>query len=132
MKTAFSIFLFTIFKSGASNKGLITEVLEDKKYDCPVKGKKLFSVKSEIQCTHRCLKSDECQMINYNTEKESKENCEIITNLSKCTTKTGMRGWRAMLLQVVLLTSHFDQVNRINSLLRFSDLFYPFLRILLI
>ena len=78
----------------------MTEVLDDKKYDCPATGKEIFSVKSEIQCTHRCLHHDGCKMLNYNTEKEVKENCEIITNLSKCTTKTGMKDWKVMLLQV--------------------------------
>ena len=113
-KLASLLFLCALYKSSTSNKGFVTEVLQDRKYDCPAIGKRLFAVKSEIQCTHRCLQNNECKMLNYNTEKESKENCEFITNLHKCTTKAGMRGWKALLFQVVDVIHYFAQVRQIT------------------
>ena len=94
------IFLFCLIKVAAVKKGFPSEVFNDEKYDCPSINKKIYTVKSEIQCTHRCLQNDACELINYNTEREVKGNCEIFTEAKECSTKVRGKKWTAMRFQV--------------------------------
>ena len=102
--------LFCFIKFTTSKKGFVTEILEDKKFDCPLKDKKIYSVKSEIQCTHRCLQHEQCELLNYNIGKEEKDNCEIFTNLSKCSTRNGMKEWKAIRFKVFIANTNFSEI----------------------
>ena len=94
------IFLFCFIKIAASRQGFASEIFNDEKYDCPLANKKVYTVKSEIQCTHRCLNMDTCDFINYNTEEDVKQNCEILKQVNQCSTKLSRKRWIAMRFQV--------------------------------
>ena len=93
-------FLFSIIDNVVSKKNFLFEMFDGEKYDCPSINKKIYTVKSEIQCTHRCLQNDACELINYNTERDVKENCEIFTEAKECSTKVRRKKWTAMRFQV--------------------------------
>ena len=97
------LFFFCLIDIAASRKGFPSQVFTDEKYDCPLANKKIYTVKSEIQCTHRCLQNDACELINYNTEKDVKENCEIFTQVNECSTKVIKKRWIAMRFQVCFI-----------------------------
>ena len=110
--TQIFFFLF-LLKLAISKKGFVSENYGETKFVCPTKDMKVYSVKGEIQCTHRCLQHDQCELLNYN-EGEIQDNCEIFTNASKCATKNGMKGWKAMKFQVI-----FDIFFLFNRLIEF-------------
>ena len=97
-----SLLSWHFFKICTSNKGFVAEVLEDEKFQCPLTDRKIHSVTSEIQCAQRCLLYDKCELINYSTERETKENCEVFTNVSNCAKKVEAKGWKAIIFQVGL------------------------------
>ena len=80
----------------SERKGFVSEAVIDKKFDCPSTTKKVYTVKSEIQCTHRCLQSDNCELLNFNTDKEIIENCEVFSGPSDCSTKNQKHGWKGL------------------------------------
>ena len=83
-------------------KGFVSEVLANKKFHCQSTNKKVYTVKSEIQCTHRCLQNDNCELLNFNTEEDINDNCEILSQSNGCSTKIGKEKWKAMRLQVFI------------------------------
>ena len=100
------LFLFCLIKVAALKKGFPSEVLDGEKYDCPLANKKIYTVKSEIQCTHRCLQNDACELINYSTGTDVKGNCEIFTEVKECSTKVRRKKWIAMRFQVCIINLH--------------------------
>ena len=82
----------------ASRNGFVSNFYIDTKFYCPSASKHVFFVKSEIQCIHRCLQQDSCELINYNAG--SKENCEVFTEKAKCAANVGIAGWKAVSIQV--------------------------------
>ena len=102
-----SLLSLHLFQICASSKGFVAEVFEDEKFQCPATDKKIYSVTSEIQCTHRCLQHDKCDLINYSTERETKRNCEVFTNVSNCAKKVEAKGWKAITFQVGLCICSF-------------------------
>ena len=80
----------------SEKKGFVSEVLRDKKFDCQSTSRRVFTVQSEIQCTHRCLKNDECEVLNFNTKKEVIENCEVFNGASDCSIKKQKYGWKGL------------------------------------
>ena len=99
------LFLICLIDIVTSRKGFPSQVFDDEKFDCPSANKKVYTVKSQIQCTHRCLQNDACELINYNTERDVKENCEIFTQVNECSTKVWKKGWIAMQFQVRIITT---------------------------
>ena len=97
------LFLFCLIDIVASRKGFPSDVFNDEKYDCPLANKKIYTVKSEIQCTHRCLQNDACELINYSTGTDVKGNCEIFTEAKECSTKVRRKKWIAMRFQVCII-----------------------------
>ena len=95
----FTLLLFIRIIS-CEKKGFVSEVFANKKFDCPSASRKVHTVKSEIQCTHRCLQYENCELMNYNSEKEIKNNCEVFSHSNGCSTKLGKKKWRAMRFQV--------------------------------
>ena len=94
-------FLLLLIRTITSEKkGFVSEVLGGKKFDCPSTSRKVYTVKSEIQCTHHCLQNDNCELLNYNTEEASNDNCEIFSKSNGCSTKLGKEKWKAMRFQV--------------------------------
>ena len=107
--TAVKVFtlLLLIRNISCDRKGFVSEVLAGKKFDCPSTTKKVYTVKSEIQCTHRCLQSDNCELLNYNTEEDTNENCEIFSQSNGCSTERGKERWKAMRFQVLRCVVYF-------------------------
>ena len=95
----FCIFFWYI-QVASSRKGLISEVYFDKKFYCPLTSREVYTVTSEIQCTHRCLRHETCDLINYNTEKEIKDNCEIFIQGDRCSIENVRIGWKAIKFEV--------------------------------
>ena len=98
IKWFFLVLLIRIITS--EKKGFVSEVLDGKKFDCLPTNRKLYTVKSEIQCTHHCLQNDNCELLNYNSEEASNDNCEILLQSNGCSTKLGKEKWKAMRFQV--------------------------------
>ena len=88
--------LLIIRTISSEKKGFVSEVLVDKKFDCPKTNRRVYTVKSEIQCTHRCLQNEDCELLNYNTEKEINENCEVFNGSIDCSTKKQKHGWKGL------------------------------------
>ena len=97
------ICIFFLVKSVISDTGFIDEILMDKKFHCSGHTTELFSVKSEIQCAHRCSRK-KCNQLNYNTV-GSKENCEVIAGGRLCSMAIDQKYWKAMVFKVKLLQS---------------------------
>ena len=95
--------LFLLIRIVASERtGFVSEVFVDKKFDCPSASRRVYTVKSEIQCTHLCLQNDNCELLNYNIKKEIDDNCEVFSQSSGCSTKLGKQNWKAMRFQVCI------------------------------
>ena len=94
--------LFLIRNISCDRKGFVSEVLANNKFDCQSINKKVYTVKSEIQCTHRCLQNDNCELLNFNTEEDINDNCEIFSQSNGCSTKIGKEKWKAMTFQVCI------------------------------
>ena len=92
--------LWFFVKVAASRKGFISEVLINKRFDCPLASRMVYTVKSQLQCTHRCLQNDMCELISYNTDQTSTRNCEILTQVNQCTDTLRRENWVAMIFQV--------------------------------
>ena len=118
--TAVKVFtlLLLIRNISCDRKGFVSEVLADKKFNCPSTTKKVYTVKSEIQCTHRCLQSDNCELLNYNTEEDINGNCEIFSQSNGCSTELGKGKWKAMRFQVCMSIIVLELSSFLNSLLR--------------
>ena len=91
---------FLHFQVVLSKKGIVSNFFANNKFDCPSVGKKIYSVASEIQCTHRCLQNEKCKVFNFRPAKDEKENYEIFTTLNQCSEKIKLEGWKAFTLQV--------------------------------
>ena len=101
-------FIFVVFfiKSVISDTGSINEIFMDKHFDCIGDGTAVFSVKSEIQCAHLCLRK-KCNLLNYNTVKGRNENCEVITDGRHCSKAVDQKHWIAMVFKVKLFQNTF-------------------------
>ena len=97
-RTATKLFalLLLIRTIASERRGFVSEVLVDKKFDCPKASRRVYTVKSEIQCTHRCLQNKNCELLNYNTEKEINENCEVFNGSSDCSNIKQKSGWKGL------------------------------------
>ena len=104
MKPFFLLWFF--IRVTSSRNGFISEVLINKRFDCPLASKKVYTVKSELQCTHRCLHDDMCELISYNTEQNVEGNCEVASQLSKCSIEHEMVGWNAVKFKVRLVVGN--------------------------
>ena len=96
--TAARVFaLLLLIKTIASEKkGFASEVLVDEKFDCATTSSRIYTVKSEIQCTHLCLRNDNCELLNFNTERDVSENCEVFNGSSGCSIKRHKYGWKGL------------------------------------
>ena len=101
-ETAIKVFtlLLLVRNISCDRKGFVSEVLANKKFVCQSTNKKVYTVKSEIQCAHRCLQNDNCELLNFNTEEDINDNCEIFSQSNGCSTKFGKEKWKAMRFQV--------------------------------
>ena len=88
--------LWLIRIAASERKGFVSEVLVDNKFNCPKTSRRVYTVKSEIQCTHRCLQNENCELLNFNTEKEINKNCEVFNGSSDCSTKKQKHGWKGL------------------------------------
>ena len=93
-------FTFVVFfiKIAISKTGFTDEILMDKKFHCIGHATEVFTVKSEIQCAHLCLRR-RCNLLNYNTVGR-KENCEVIADGRLCSTAIDQKHWKAMVFKV--------------------------------
>ena len=91
--------IFYSIKLAVSDSGFPSDVLINKKFSCPQAAKEVFIVKSEMQCTQRCLRK-KCKLLNYNMEVKDENNCEVFTSTNDCSTVIGVEGWKAVTFQV--------------------------------
>ena len=103
IKVAFGFFFI---QRAFSHKGFVDDVLIDTKVVCPVTAKEVFTVKSEIQCTHRCLRK-KCKMLNYYMKEGTEENCEVFTGTDECSTAIDQLDWKAVSFLVRLFQEDF-------------------------
>ena len=84
-------------------KGFVEEYHVDRKFTCS--GKQTGSTTSEIQCVHRCLRTEKCNIANYkeNTDENSKiDNCETFdfpSDYKSCSSEHSV-GWKSLVLWV--------------------------------
>lgn len=91
--------LFFFIKHAISNRGFVNDMQMNTKFQCARSVKEVFTVNSEIQCSHRCLRTS-CNRLNYNMKKEGKENCEVFTTVGECSDLSGQDGWKAIKFEV--------------------------------
>ena len=75
----------------------------DRKIICA--GKSVFTTASEMQCVHRCLRSEKCEVANYREGEGGnikQDNCEVFdvpSNHESCSSRNGI-GWKTLTLKV--------------------------------
>ena len=98
------------------DKGSITDVHMNKKFACPLAAMESFFVKSEIQCTHRCLRR-KCKLLNYKNEGTDSENCEVFMESGGCSIEMNQKNWKAVTLEVSKsYRKMFEKAARIKSI----------------
>ena len=96
-----SISLYVI--QSASKQSFVKEHMMNHKFYCA--SKNLNTATSEIQCVHRCLCKDECEVLNYRqreSESSIQENCEVfdVPSHHESCSSTQEGGWKSLLLTV--------------------------------
>ena len=94
------LILFLLLKFATPEKGFVAEYFEGKKFEFPGTKETIYSVKSEIQCAHRCLQHKNCELLNYNIDSKAIQNCEIFTEMSTCATMIENEAWKAIQFKV--------------------------------
>lgn len=88
-------------------KGIVQEVFMNKKILCSSLSKVVYTAASEMQCVHRCLKHENCGVLNFKETTSTnhlKDNCEVYSLLltnSTCSTLADQTGWKAMIFKVI-------------------------------
>ena len=105
--------IFAAIQYVSCRKGMVQELFQNKKILCLNISKIVYTVASEMQCVHRCLKHKHCGVLNF---KESHfpskltDNCEVYNLLSTnstCSTIADQTDWKAMIFKVILLLIEF-------------------------
>ena len=94
--------LFFFIKSAIFDRGFVNDVHTNMKFQCAGSMKEVFTVKSELQCSHRCLYRS-CSRLNYKIKREEKDNCEVFTKDGECTALSDQDGWKAIIFKVQAL-----------------------------
>ena len=76
-------------------RGYVSEVKMNMKTQCVGSTKEVFTVKREMQCVHYCLRK-RCNLLNYNTKGATKDNCEVMKKVGKCTELSDQSDWKLM------------------------------------
>ena len=106
--------MFVAIQYVSCRQGIVQEFFLNKKILCLSLSKIVYTVASEIQCVHRCLKHNNCGVLNF---KEShfpsklKDNCEVYSLLSTnstCSTLADQTDWKAMTFKVILVLIEFE------------------------
>ena len=93
------ILVFILMKRAIAEKGFVNDVQLNAKYVCSEAAKEIFTVKSGVQCNHRCLRR-RCNLLNYNTKEGKRDNCEVFTDNGECYTVFDQEDWNAMAVEV--------------------------------
>eukprot|EP00794_Sanderia_malayensis_P010883 gene10883-12039_t len=93
------ILILSIVQSGRCISLQTKDVLENVKLNCGAKT--VYTVASEMQCYQRCLRKDNCRIINYKASDNgvAEDNCEVfevVTINGACTSEGGMNNWKAI------------------------------------
>ena len=86
-----------------TKQGYVSEFFNDKKSMCA--NKRIYSLNSEIQCVHRCLRSEGCGVLNYKGEDDEKSisnNCEVFdvpSDHGSCSSVKDV-GWKSVIFKV--------------------------------
>ncbi|XP_065059823.1 uncharacterized protein LOC135687230 isoform X2 [Rhopilema esculentum] len=89
--------LALLVTSVATESGFVSEFFEGKRCLCSNEEMKVYTVSSEIQCIHRCLRHDECEAANYNKQ-STKKNCEVSLN-GTCSSFVEVHGWKSLVIK---------------------------------
>eukprot|EP00794_Sanderia_malayensis_P010885 gene10885-12041_t len=95
------ILILSIVQSGHCISLQTVNVLEHVKFNCGTKT--VYTVASEMQCYQRCLRKNNCRIINYKASDNevTVDNCEVFevaTINGACTSEGGMNNWKAITL----------------------------------
>ena len=91
--------LFLFIKHAIFDRGFINDLHTNRKFQCARSVKEVFTVNSQIQCSHRCLRRS-CSRLNYNMKNGEKDNCEVFTEIGECSDLSGQDGWKAIKFEV--------------------------------
>ncbi len=77
------------------------EIKEDARMKCPKSARSIYTVPSEMQCYHRCLRKDKCEFLNYK-DSATKNNCEVFDVASEdpACTETPEAKWKTVTMKV--------------------------------
>ena len=90
--------LALLVTSVIAESGFVSELFEDKRRLCSNMEMKVYTVSSEIQCIHRCLRHDKCEAANYNKQ-STKKNCEVSLH-GTCLSFVKGHAWKSLLIEV--------------------------------
>ena len=93
------ILILFFIKNSTLKKAIVDDVYMNKKFSCEGVPKYSFSVKSQIQCVHLCLRKN-CTLVNYNTDETTTENCEVFPDSDSCSAVVWQENWAAIIIQV--------------------------------
>lgn len=77
----------------------MSDVYMNKKFQCTRAVKDVFTVSSEIECSHRYVRRN-CNRLNYNMERGKKENCEVLTKVGECSVRSDQGDWKTAIIEV--------------------------------
>ena len=93
------LLLLVLIKHAYSERGFVKDVYLNMKFQCARSVKEAFTVNSEIQCSHHCLRKS-CTRMNYNTKKGEIENCEVFTETCGCWNLSHRDDWKTFGFEV--------------------------------
>ena len=93
------LLLFALIKHAYFERGFVKDVYMNKKFQCSTSVKETFTVNSEIQCSHRCLRKS-CTRIDYNAKQGEIGNCEVFIEVGGCSGLSDQSDWKALVFEV--------------------------------
>ena len=108
-----SLQILSIIRIVTCSQGLGTDVLMDAKVHCSSLYKVTYTVASELQCFHRCLRKSKCHILNYKSSQgisNAQDNCEVydmpLEKALSCYTISSMPGWKSVKMKVSIICSN--------------------------
>ena len=102
-----SISFFCLSNASSENlQGYADGTYVDMKFECSSFKKLVYSVPSQMQCHHKCLRNENCALLNYRQPDNvngNKDNCEVFSlsgEDNSCSSMKDMNGWIAVVFKV--------------------------------
>ena len=83
--------------------GYVSEVVMKSKFHCNTSKMKIYSATSELACVHKCANFENCHLLNYRSDNNARNNCEVFRlpdNHKSCKMLRREGKWKALVYKV--------------------------------